>query len=141
MLADFTAPMRIWDGKDLPAQQLYVVDSSGYPKEASNLEWNVAMALDELQLEYKFQVQFWGGTELMGGMILDFLVFTVPRPTPLWVMGAYWHAGEAREQDELKRMFLNNEMGGSYNLGVFIYEQECSTIQTAINTLRRKIMV
>lgn len=60
-------------------------------KSASSYEYNVAKALDRVPVEYEFQVPLFGGKQMRGGKVLDFLVGTKPLPTPLFVNGDYWH--------------------------------------------------
>ena len=51
-------------------------------------EKNVAVALDKLGYEYAYQ-KYLGAGGIRGTSIIDFLVYTVPKPTPLFVHGAY----------------------------------------------------
>lgn len=71
----------------------YVVDG----KSASSYEYNVAKALNKLPIEYEFQVSLYGGKQMRGGKVLDFLVATKPMPTPLFVNGNYWHRDTSTE--------------------------------------------
>ena len=60
-------------------------------KDATSYEYNVAYALDKLELPYMFQFIFLGGKAVRGGMVVDFLVLTDPLSTPVWVNGGFWH--------------------------------------------------
>src|SRR5512145_3073504 len=68
-------------------------------KRATSYEANVAAALDKFGISYLFQVDYWGGRTLAGGMVLDFLAFTVPLPTPIFVNGDYFHQGQRKAVD------------------------------------------
>lgn len=78
----------------------------------SDDEWRVAVGLWKLGWEFKYQVWFLGGRILPGGTVIDFLVFTVPLPTPLYVDGTYWHGGPKAEEDKITRDTLAVAMGG-----------------------------
>lgn len=69
------------------SENIYVVSG----KKASSYEYFVAKALNRINLEYDFQVSLFGGTQMRGGKVLDFLVDTKPLPTPLFVNGDHWH--------------------------------------------------
>ena len=54
---------------------------------ASSNEAHLAQAFDTVKLEYRFQEAFFGGKRLRGGVVVDFIVYTKPLPTPVWVHG------------------------------------------------------
>jgi len=70
-------------------------------RKASDLEAYVARALDKYGLEYVFQYPLFGGTELRGGLVVDFVVYN-PFPIPLEVFGEYWHTGTFSAFDRFK---------------------------------------
>ena len=103
-------------------------------------EYNVAMALDKLNLDYAYQY-YLGGAGLRGSNIIDFLVYTVPKPQPLFVHGSYWHGGQYAQETELKETLINSKMRGTWNMAVVIWEHECETEEQAYNAVRTKLAV
>ena len=73
-------------------------------------EANVAMALDLLELDYEYQYDF-GVRGVAGSQIIDFLVETLPRPTPLFVHGEYWHTGAYAIDEAIKMEQIKSVMG------------------------------
>lgn len=104
----------------------------------SKNEWYVSIALDRLGLDYRFQMPIGGGRMFRGGYILDFLVYTAPLPTPLEVLGTYWHGGT---KDDVTFRFANiARILGSYaREPVEIWENECMSAEQAYETLSRRI--
>ena len=74
-------------------------------KRATLNEYNLGSALDFFQISYNFQISYWGGRNLLGGQILDFIVF-LPQPTPVQVFGAYWHSAQLSSKDNLNLIRL-----------------------------------
>ena len=114
------------------AAQTYTVQG----KSASLNEYNVALGLEALGYEYTFQVNLFGGRMELGGVVLDFLVDTVPLPTPLWVHGEYWHTGEAREKDLLQQAMVEDEMGHQLMPAIELWSWQTMTPETALMWLR-----
>jgi hypothetical protein len=52
------------------------------------------------------------------GLVLDFLLMTVPFPTPLWVHGDYWHTGPRRAKDIRQMQIVDDYMKGQVNPGI-----------------------
>ncbi len=52
-------------------------------------EWAVAWALQQLHVEYEYQVPFDGGRTQRGGGVIDF--FVPDRQLAIRVQGVYWH--------------------------------------------------
>jgi hypothetical protein len=69
-------------------------------KPGSSWEWNHARALWALGWDFQYQVPLWGGRRVRGGVVLDFLIPTVPTQTILRVMGEYWHRDTDAEDAE-----------------------------------------
>jgi hypothetical protein len=109
----------------------------GYP--ASLNEYNVSIALDRLRLDYHFQVMLNGGRERRGGVVLDFLVFTAPKPTPVQVHGEYWHTGSHAAEDLLKEQVLRENP--EWFEPVTIWGKESNTVEDALCALRRELMI
>lgn len=103
-------------------------------------EYNVGMALEKLNLDYAYQY-YSGGAGIRGTQIIDFLVYTDPKPTPLYVHGDYWHGGQYAQKTELKESLINSKMRGVWNMAVVIWEHECETEEQAYNAVRTKLAV
>ena len=76
-------------------------------------EWRVAVALWKYKWNFAYQVQYFGGRRLPGGQVIDFLVFTLPKPTPVYVQGEHWHGGIREENDIIKINLLWSRMKNS----------------------------
>lgn len=59
----------------------------------STWEQNVYQALQKMGVEFQYQAAMYGG-RLRGGTVIDFIVYTPPNPTALYVDGPYWHRKE-----------------------------------------------
>lgn len=101
-------------------------------------EYNVALALDAMKLEYAYQYYF-GEIGLRGLQIIDFLVYTDPKPTPLFVHGEYWHTATYSQETALKEMNLSARMRGTWAEPVIIWEHECETEEDALNAVRQRL--
>jgi hypothetical protein len=71
------------------------------------------------------------------GVVLDFLVKTVPLPTPLWVHGEHWHQGNQRAEDLKQQQLVAEYLGGFVNPPAEIWGSESSDKQQAIQAVRR----
>lgn len=109
----------------------------GEPVDSIN-EWNVALALDKLNLEYDFQY-YWGGTGVRGSQIIDFLVYTIPRPTPVFVHGEHWHTGLRGKQEDFKMADINSKMRGVWMEAVVIWGEESETEERALEVVRERL--
>jgi hypothetical protein len=130
-------PLDTWYSEDKQAERLGPFSVEG--KKASSNEYYVAMALEKLQLEYTFQVSYYGGRRLRGGLVLDFLVYTVPIPTPLWVHGNYWHGGKRAVIDKLQAATIFMQMRGDVSQPVIIWGDESNSIEEALQAVRREL--
>jgi len=101
-------------------------------------EKHVALALDSMKLEYAYQYYI-GGVGIRGSQIIDFLVYTDPKPTPLFVHGEYWHTATYAKETALKESDLTSRMRGVWAEPVIIWEHECETKETAAQAVRAKI--
>ncbi len=79
-------------------------------KPASVQEWYVAVALWEVGWQFHYQVPIRGGGR-PGGQFLDFLVMTVPRPTPLQPFSTYYHRGHLGVWDRWKLSIVKATYG------------------------------
>jgi len=105
---------------------------------ASSLEWRIALALDYLGYDYIFQYEVFAGRRLRGGQVIDFWVFTVPKPTPIYAQGSYWHK-EGSMTDDYKVKRLYNAYNGQIKRPLLIWENEVPSIDAAIRILRNKL--
>lgn len=135
-LADLEMPSAYWDKPIKEPKEKYIQG-----KRATSYEWNVATALDELKIKFWFQVGFFGGRKLKGGLIVDFIIDTVPLPTPVWVHGEYWHKGQQRTIDQMQRVTLFAYMGGSLQKGVVIWGDEVKTVEDAKVAIKKKVII
>lgn len=68
----------------------------------SKEEARVSVALDELGFDYMYQYQLFGGRNVRGGQVIDFIVQIPPHPIPIYVQGRYWHSAKMAPEDQLK---------------------------------------
>ena len=104
----------------------------------SQNEVNVAAALDKLGLQYQFQYS-WGGGRVLGGQVIDFIVYTKPKPTPVYVQGAYWHGGKNAMESKLKMWQVEAATRGYWSKPVALEEEETSTLEKALDAVKRKV--
>jgi hypothetical protein len=108
-------------------------------KIGSKNEWYVAQALDKLDLEYIYQydASIYPGTRLLGSILIDFLVFTVPVLTYLFVDGKYWHkSAERRKIDELQRNQLAYRFG---NKVASVSDEDTNTKEEAYVAVKKAL--
>ncbi len=120
-------------------RKLYVTDSYGKTNKASSYEFNVAYALEVLKLLFEFQVSIAGGKGRAFGLVLDFLVQTVPRPTPLWVHGDYWHMGNKRAKDLRQQQTVREYLGGEINPHIELWSDQTKTKEVALLYVRQAL--
>jgi hypothetical protein len=70
-------------------------------KPGSREEWRVYKSLLKYKVEFQYQVSVWGGSQVLGGYLIDYVVFN-PFPNALEVNGEYWHSAEMRPTERLK---------------------------------------
>lgn len=109
-------------------------------KIGSQNEANVAEALDKLELAYEYQYIV-GLMGVRGSQIIDFLCYTVPLPTPLFVHGEYWHSGKLAAEDELKMHELMTMTRNKWAEPVIIWGEESETVEDAVNAIRKALML
>ncbi len=106
---------------------------------ATDIEFYVSLALTKLHLDFKFQHPIGGGRGMRGGIVLDFLVFTVPKPTPLDIRGEYWHQHNQTIEDDLfLALGVKQE---DYAYPVVNYGGELQTPEQAFSTVKRELRV
>lgn len=107
----------------------------------SKEEYWVALALYKLHLDFEFQYQLFGGRKYKGGQVIDFWVFTVPLPTPIFVQGWYFHYATAEKaaQTRLNLMYLKSRLMGKAKEPVEILDTEIPTPDDAFMVVKRKL--
>ncbi len=119
-----------------------VSNTDGYTiqgSDATDIEWRVGVVLERLGLDYKFQYPLRGGRTKRGGIVLDFLVFTVPLRTPLDIRGDYYHQPNQRIEDDLGLALAMSR--GRFAEPVIIYGGELQTMEQAYSTVKRELRV
>jgi len=102
-------------------------------------EANVAVALDRLNFDYEYQYDF-GIKGVAGSQIIDFLVETLPRPTPLFVHGGYWHTGTFAIDETIKMEQLKSVTKGAWADPKVIWEDQCETPDDAYASLQTLLL-
>lgn len=105
----------------------------------SENEYNVGIALDHYGVDYEFQYYF-GLSRTRGSQIIDFLVKTAPKPTPVNVQGTYWHGvGRYAANERLKQDDVDKRMRGTWAKMELILEPECETVDDAIKVVGERL--
>ena len=101
----------------------------------------VALALYRLHLDFEYQYQLFGGRKYKGGQVVDFWVFTVPLPTPIFVQGWYFHYATAEKaaQSKLNLMYLEGQLRGKALKPVEVFDIEMPTPEDAYQVVKRKL--
>lgn len=103
----------------------------------SKEEYFTALALDKMRLDYDYQYQVEGGRQFRGGQIVDFMVWTAPLPTPIYVQGAYWHSGLQKMQDIVNVERLKSVFYGQIRDPLLVDTVYLATRDMAYATIRR----
>jgi hypothetical protein len=99
-------------------------------------EARVAVALDRLKLKYDYQYDVFGGRRWRGGQIVDFMVYTKPLPTPLYVQGMYWHGTQKLGEDRLKQIEVTRLFKGQINDPLLVWENHISNVDEVYQYLK-----
>lgn len=103
----------------------------------SKEEARVSVALDKLGYEYYYQYQLFGGRNVRGGQVIDFIVLVPPRPIPIYVQGRYWHSNKMAPEDQLKIAMVDQIEW--LDTPTLWYDDELTSVQDAINLCRRDL--
>lgn len=103
----------------------------------SKEEARVAVALDKLKYEYDYQFQLFGGRNIRGGQVIDFIVQIPPKPVPIYVQGRYWHSEQMAPEDKLKIAMVDQIEWLDQPL--LWYDDELTSVQDAIVLCRRDL--
>lgn len=107
----------------------------------SKPEARVAVALGILKIPFDYQYSISGGWQsLPGSQRIDFLLQTIPNPTPLWVQGDYWHSSAyvRNDKDRLNQAKVTHDHP-SWALPIEIWGHEVPDVQSAVAVLRAKL--
>ena len=108
----------------------------------SKEEYWCALALYRLHLRFDFQKHVMGGRSGRGGQVIDFWVYTVPKPTPVYIQGDYWHyAGGRAYQSQLNIAKLKSYYGASIMEPVEILTSTTPTPDAMYSVVRRELRV
>lgn len=125
----------------MPPQLIPAQDGTGYvngKKVGSKPEWYAALALARLGWNFRVQVSYFGGRTIRGGMVLDILVGTLPKPTPVFIQGTYWHSGARGEVDALQIANLRRQFANIIRNPVLVAEKDILTKETAYQTFKEE---
>jgi hypothetical protein len=127
-----TADVRVTASEQEPGARIVqgqVVDS----KE----EWYFAQALDKLEVQFIYQFQVFGGRDVRGGQVVDFLCVVPPCSQAVQIYGEYWHRDEIQGNE---RIYLNalEEYFGRENVHI-ILAGELKSVETAKAIARREL--
>ncbi len=100
---------------------------------ASKQEWFTAVGLWTAGWDFWYQVPIRGGY-VPGGQVLDFLVDTPPRPTPLQPFSTYYHRGHLGVNDRWKLAIVRQTFGVE---PVIFWSNEVDTREKGIAMVRR----
>jgi len=103
----------------------------------SSYEWEIARALWTLGWNnFDYQVPMFGGRNVRGGVVVDFIVPTRPASTVISVIGEYWHRDT--DTDAIEDLRVKEALG----MGTRILRPgtpECSTYDLALAYCSREI--
>jgi hypothetical protein len=104
----------------------------------SKEEYWIGEALTRMKRKFRYQVSFMGGN-MAGGRIFDFVIDDrPPLPIPLEIDGARWHDGKRKYEDDVQEYLSEGEMNGKYAKSVHIKAEEITSIETAMQIIRKK---
>lgn len=92
----YVRPRRAGSGTHIPKEKFPEPKPVQGIMPDSKEEYWCALALYRLRLDFVFQKHVMGGRAGRGGQVVDFWVFTVPHPTPVYIQGDYWHYAKGR---------------------------------------------
>ena len=122
-----------------PAAQEVITPVQGIMPQ-SKPEWRVAMALDALGFEYQYQRSIGGGRSIRGGQVVDFWIYTAPKPTPAFVQGAYWHKQATSSEDDIKQAKVQHLYAGRVMPNLLLEEKYLGSVASATAYLRRELI-
>lgn len=108
----------------------------GQPR-GSKEEARACVALGYLQIPFRYHVPWNGGDDFRGGLIIDILALTRPKPTPIFVQSAYWHGPERRKRsvDQWNLARVWQKTRHMWNRPIEVWDYNLTSIEQAIDTL------
>jgi hypothetical protein len=104
----------------------------------SKYENNFAASLEKYEWQYDYQIPLFGGRNVVGGTVLDFLVYTVPLPTPVYIDAEYWHSGTRSEKDKVLEAMIAARLRKYYQMPRRFGDAEVGTPEAADRTVLRE---
>ena len=105
-------------------------------RRGSKEEARACVALGYLQIPFRYQVWWNGGSEFRGGLIIDILAETRPKPTPIFVQSRYWHGPtrKAKGVDAWNLARLRQRTQSYWADPLEVWDYQLTSIQQAIDT-------
>ena len=103
----------------------------------SKYENNYAAALDKFGWLFEYQVSLFGGRNVLGGTVVDFIVYTVPLPTPVYVGALYWHSGQRAEREKVLFALIAARLRKYYQAPIEYESEDVETKEAAERTVLR----
>ena len=102
----------------------------------STEEARACVALGYLQIPFRYQVPMFGGSSFRGGIIIDILALTRPKPTPIFVQSTYWHGPtrKAKGIDAWNLARLRQRTQSYWADPLEVWDYQLTSIQQAIDT-------
>jgi len=97
----------------------------------SKEEWRWALALNHIKVRYYYQFTIYGGRNISGGEIIDFMVLTKPYSTPVFIHGRYWHTGRYSSDETYYTERLSRYMRGQIMKPVIVWDDEIPNLDAA----------
>ena len=103
----------------------------------SKYENNYAQALEKYKWEFEYQVSLFGGRNVAGGTVVDFIVYSVPLPTPVYVGAEYWHTGERAEREKALDALIAARLRKYYQVPIRLGSIDVATPEDADRAVLR----
>jgi hypothetical protein len=104
----------------------------------SRYENNFAAALEKYGWQYQYQVSLFGGRDVVGGTVVDFIVYTTPLPTPVYVQAEYWHSGSRAEREKVMDALIAARLRKYYQMPRRFGSIDVGTPEDAERTVLRE---
>ena len=105
-------------------------------KARSILEWRVAKALWTLKRTFFYQYPIFGGTQVRGGYVVDFLIDAAPASIPLEVQGEHWHTGSFSSGELMRQAVIEDYLGTKL---LYVWENELGSDEDALQAVKKEI--
>jgi hypothetical protein len=102
---------------------------------ATTPEYYTALALERLRIPYEFQYILWGGSQVRGGVRVDFVAYA-PFAIPIEVYGEYWHTGQLGADDRMRNARVANYFKHAVEI---VWGKDATTFQDALAAVRKAL--